>query len=69
MAACINYLAFGDKLHPSYEQAVIVLLSWCFFGVIFLAESDLMEPNPLEWPERHVLQNLENFEKIKQKMR
>ncbi|PKK34348.1 MDM2 binding protein [Columba livia] len=36
---------------------------------IFLAESDLMEPNPLEWPERHVLQNLENFEKSKQKMR
>uniref|UniRef100_A0A8C3PVZ4 MDM2 binding protein n=1 Tax=Chrysolophus pictus TaxID=9089 RepID=A0A8C3PVZ4_CHRPC len=31
--------------------------------------SHLMEPNPLEWPERHVLQNLENFEKIKQKMR
>ncbi|XP_010295454.1 PREDICTED: mdm2-binding protein, partial [Phaethon lepturus] len=36
---------------------------------IFLAESELMEPNPLEWPERHVLQNLENFEKNKQKMR
>ncbi|NXD05863.1 MTBP protein, partial [Nothocercus nigrocapillus] len=35
----------------------------------FLTGSDLMEPNPLEWPERHVLQNLENFEKIKQKMR
>ncbi|KFQ26555.1 Mdm2-binding protein, partial [Mesitornis unicolor] len=33
------------------------------------SESDLMEPNPLEWPERHVLQNLENFEKSKQKMR
>ncbi|KFV73891.1 Mdm2-binding protein, partial [Struthio camelus australis] len=33
------------------------------------SESDLMEPNPLEWPERHVLPNLENFEKIKQKMR
>ncbi|KFQ52100.1 Mdm2-binding protein, partial [Nestor notabilis] len=32
-------------------------------------EPDLMEPNPLEWPERHVLQNLENFEKTKQKMR
>ncbi|NXK75442.1 MTBP protein, partial [Amazona guildingii] len=32
-------------------------------------ETDLMEPNPLEWPERHVLQNLENFEKNKQKMR
>uniref|UniRef100_A0A8C3JSE8 MDM2 binding protein n=1 Tax=Calidris pygmaea TaxID=425635 RepID=A0A8C3JSE8_9CHAR len=37
--------------------------------LVFLAESDLMEPNPLEWPERHVLQNLENFEKNKQKMR
>ncbi|NXN74392.1 MTBP protein, partial [Himantopus himantopus] len=36
---------------------------------IFLAEPDLMEPDPLEWPERHVLQNLENFEKNKQKMR
>ncbi|NXA14123.1 MTBP protein, partial [Sapayoa aenigma] len=36
---------------------------------IFLTEPDLMEPNPLEWPERHVLQNLENFEKNKQKMR
>ncbi|XP_064010287.1 mdm2-binding protein isoform X2 [Pogoniulus pusillus] len=33
------------------------------------AESDLMELNPLEWPERHVLQNLENFEKNKQRMR
>ncbi|NXR46722.1 MTBP protein, partial [Hippolais icterina] len=32
-------------------------------------EPDLIEPNPLEWPERHVLWNLENFEKNKQKMR
>ncbi|XP_004680052.1 PREDICTED: mdm2-binding protein [Condylura cristata] len=31
--------------------------------------SCLMENNPLEWPERHVLQNLETFEKAKQKMR
>ncbi|XP_042780251.1 mdm2-binding protein isoform X3 [Panthera leo] len=31
--------------------------------------SSLMETNPLEWPERHVLQNLESFEKAKQKMR
>ncbi|NXJ61678.1 MTBP protein, partial [Rostratula benghalensis] len=36
-------------------------------STIFLPEPDLMEP--LEWPERHVLQNLENFEKNKQKMR
>ncbi|XP_077703209.1 mdm2-binding protein isoform X1 [Canis aureus] len=31
--------------------------------------SNLMETNALEWPERHVLQNLESFEKAKQKMR
>ncbi|KAF5915257.1 hypothetical protein HPG69_011721, partial [Diceros bicornis minor] len=31
--------------------------------------SSLLETNPLEWPERHVLQNLETFEKAKQKMR
>ncbi|XP_051015610.1 mdm2-binding protein [Acomys russatus] len=31
--------------------------------------SSLMETNPLEWPERHVLQNLETFEKAKQKTR
>ncbi|XP_068014736.1 mdm2-binding protein [Melanerpes formicivorus] len=36
---------------------------------IVTSESDLMELNPLEWPERHVLQNLESFEKNKQKMR
>nr|XP_009941025.1 PREDICTED: mdm2-binding protein [Opisthocomus hoazin] len=36
---------------------------------IFLTESDLMELDPMEWPERHVLQNLENSEKSKQKMR
>ncbi|NXH30273.1 MTBP protein, partial [Myiagra hebetior] len=40
-----------------------------FIQHVFLAELDLIEPNPLEWPERHVLQNLENFEKNKQKMR
>ncbi|NWW81671.1 MTBP protein, partial [Climacteris rufus] len=37
--------------------------------LMVLAEPDLIDPNPLEWPERHVLQNLENFEKNKQKMR
>ncbi|XP_032771477.1 mdm2-binding protein [Rattus rattus] len=31
--------------------------------------SSSMETNPLEWPERHVLQNLETSEKAKQKMR
>ncbi|KAI5948145.1 Mdm2-binding protein [Manis javanica] len=33
------------------------------------SSSSLMETNPLEWPERHVFQNLETFEKAKQKMR
>ncbi|XP_027709873.1 mdm2-binding protein isoform X3 [Vombatus ursinus] len=32
-------------------------------------ESTFPETNPLEWPERHVLQNLETFEKAKQKFR
>lgn len=31
--------------------------------------SSSMETNPMEWPERHVLQNLETSEKAKQKMR
>ncbi|XP_029447816.1 mdm2-binding protein isoform X2 [Rhinatrema bivittatum] len=33
-----------------------------------LSESDIIGSNPMEWPERHVLQNLENFEKSKQKL-
>ncbi|XP_069477665.1 mdm2-binding protein isoform X2 [Ambystoma mexicanum] len=33
------------------------------------AELDRTKANPLEWPERYVLQNLENFEKIKHRMR
>ncbi|XP_045717553.1 mdm2-binding protein isoform X3 [Phyllostomus hastatus] len=33
------------------------------------SSSRLMETNPLEWPERHALQNLETFEKAKQKLR
>ncbi|XP_015267511.1 PREDICTED: mdm2-binding protein [Gekko japonicus] len=32
-------------------------------------ESELKHSTPLEWPERNVLQNLENFEKTKQKPR
>ncbi|NWS00819.1 MTBP protein, partial [Motacilla alba] len=38
-------------------------------GCLFSLDPYLIEPNPLEWPERDVLQNLENFEKNKQKMR
>nr|XP_056710556.1 mdm2-binding protein [Euleptes europaea] len=34
-----------------------------------ICELELKCSNPLEWPERSVLQNLENFEKIKQKTR
>ncbi|MEE6463248.1 hypothetical protein FKM82_005830 [Ascaphus truei] len=33
------------------------------------AESEVIELNPVEWPERNVLQNLENLEKIKQRIR
>ncbi|XP_008836206.1 mdm2-binding protein [Nannospalax galili] len=38
-------------------------------SAVEIDSSSLMETNPLEWPERHVLQNLETFEKVKQKMR
>uniref|UniRef100_A0ACB8FE45 Uncharacterized protein n=2 Tax=Sphaerodactylus townsendi TaxID=933632 RepID=A0ACB8FE45_9SAUR len=34
-----------------------------------VCESELKCSNPLEWPQRNVLQNLENFEKMKQKAR
>nr|XP_033789139.1 mdm2-binding protein [Geotrypetes seraphini] len=37
--------------------------------VAFLAESDIVGSNPTEWLEKCVLQNLENFEKTKQKLR
>ncbi|CAH2285835.1 mdm2-binding isoform X1 [Pelobates cultripes] len=33
------------------------------------ADSDQAASNPAEWPERNVLQNLENFEKMKQRIR
>ncbi|XP_049628843.1 mdm2-binding protein [Suncus etruscus] len=39
------------------------------FSPVEPVSSNLMEIKPLEWPERHVLQNLETFEKAKQKTR
>lgn len=38
-------------------------------GPVDSISSGLVETNLLEWPERHALQNLETFEKAKQKMR
>ncbi|XP_037022584.2 mdm2-binding protein isoform X1 [Artibeus jamaicensis] len=38
-------------------------------GPVEPSSSRLIETNPLEWPERHALQNLETFEKAKQKIR
>ncbi|NWQ79759.1 MTBP protein, partial [Columbina picui] len=68
-----------DQCNSSFSKAVLqkvankiasrTVTSGKVIHCIFLAESALMEPNPSEWPERHVLQNLENFEKSKQKMR
>ncbi|XP_012820321.2 mdm2-binding protein isoform X1 [Xenopus tropicalis] len=34
-----------------------------------VSESEAMISNPADWPERNVLQNLENFEKVKQRLR
>ncbi|XP_010015547.1 PREDICTED: mdm2-binding protein, partial [Nestor notabilis] len=55
--------------NPVLQKVEAALFLLKVIHCILLAEPDLMEPNPLEWPERHVLQNLENFEKTKQKMR
>uniref|UniRef100_A0A8D0GW48 MDM2 binding protein n=1 Tax=Sphenodon punctatus TaxID=8508 RepID=A0A8D0GW48_SPHPU len=50
----------------------LISLSWCgnsltFF--LFFSELEFIGSNPLEWPERNVLQSLENLEKAKQKTR
>ncbi|KFU87919.1 Mdm2-binding protein, partial [Chaetura pelagica] len=60
---------FLDLCSTSLPKAVLLKVSNNTRSCTVTSESDLMEPNPLEWPERHVLQNLENFEKNKQKMR
>ncbi|OPJ83815.1 mdm2-binding protein [Patagioenas fasciata monilis] len=58
-----------DQCNSSFSKAVPQKAANKTASNTVTSESDLMEPNPLEWPERHVLQNLENFEKSKQKMR
>ncbi|XP_009872923.1 PREDICTED: mdm2-binding protein, partial [Apaloderma vittatum] len=60
---------FLDLCNSSLPKPVLQKVANNSKSCTGMSESDLMEPNPLEWPERHVLQNLENFEKNKQKMR
>ncbi|NXN37570.1 MTBP protein, partial [Rhinoptilus africanus] len=60
---------FLDLCNTSLSKPVLEKVANKTSSCTVTSESDLMEPNPLEWPERHVLQNLENFEKNKQKMR
>ncbi|KAM6210898.1 mdm2-binding protein [Sarcoramphus papa] len=60
---------FLDLCNTSLPKPVLQNIANKTRSCTVASESDLMEPNPLEWPERHVLQNLENFEKNKQKMR
>uniref|UniRef100_A0A8C0F5S8 MDM2 binding protein n=1 Tax=Bubo bubo TaxID=30461 RepID=A0A8C0F5S8_BUBBB len=59
----------SKNIYIKVYKSIYISLKNKILNHIFLAESDLMEPNPLEWPERCVLQNLENFEKNKQKLR
>ncbi|NXN14080.1 MTBP protein, partial [Indicator maculatus] len=71
---CFWNLCNTDLPKPVLERAgnktrSYTVISGMLTHHIFLTESDLMELNPLEWAERHVLQNLENLEKNKQKMR
>ncbi|KFW95639.1 Mdm2-binding protein, partial [Phalacrocorax carbo] len=58
-----------DLCNTSFPKPVLQKVASKTGSCTVTSESDLIEPNPLEWPERHVLQNLENFEKNKQKMR
>ncbi|KAK4826315.1 hypothetical protein QYF61_007400 [Mycteria americana] len=58
-----------DLCNTSFPKPVLQKAANKTRSCTVTSDSDLMEPNPLEWPERHVLQNLENFEKNKQKMR
>lgn len=57
-----------------FNMSVHFGLTWFSFSLLDFSSvepvsSNLMEIKPLEWPERHVLQNLETFEKAKQKTR
>ncbi|ERE47988.1 mdm2-binding protein isoform X2 [Cricetulus griseus] len=54
-------------IHPDKMKAAAGMVSDA--SKVEPYSSSVMETNPLEWPERHVLQNLETFEKAKQKMR
>ncbi|NWX66574.1 MTBP protein, partial [Promerops cafer] len=56
-------------LQMVYNKTRSCTVTWGKYFYLQKYAPDLIEPNPLEWPERHVLQNLENFEKNKQKMR
>ncbi|KAM6412612.1 mdm2-binding protein [Pluvialis apricaria] len=58
-----------DLCNTSLPKPVLQKVASKTMSCTVTSEPDLMEPDPLEWPERHVLQNLENFEKNKQKMR
>ncbi|KAM6089088.1 mdm2-binding protein [Chlamydotis macqueenii] len=58
-----------DLCNTSFSKPVLQKVASKTRSGTVTSQSDLMESSPLEWPERQVLQNLENFEKIKQKMR
>ncbi|XP_055656394.1 mdm2-binding protein isoform X2 [Falco peregrinus] len=59
---------FLDLCNTSLPKPVLQKVTKKTASCAVTSELDLMEPNPMEWPERHVLQNFENFEKNKQKM-
>uniref|UniRef100_A0A7M4EMN6 MDM2 binding protein n=1 Tax=Crocodylus porosus TaxID=8502 RepID=A0A7M4EMN6_CROPO len=59
----------GEQILQREKNLASVQACFCIQLTIFFSESELIGSNALEWPERSVLQNMENFEKIKQKMR
>ncbi|XP_053915394.1 mdm2-binding protein isoform X2 [Cuculus canorus] len=58
-----------DLFNTSFPKPVLQKVANKTRSCAVNSESELVEEDPLEWPERHVLQNLENFEKNKQKIR
>ncbi|XP_061461778.1 mdm2-binding protein isoform X2 [Rhineura floridana] len=60
---------FLELWNTSHSNSVCPVIAVKTKGQGTVCDLQLKESNPLKWPERNVLQNLENCEKIKQKAR
>ncbi|XP_062987165.1 mdm2-binding protein isoform X2 [Elgaria multicarinata webbii] len=60
------FLELWNANHPNNVSPITSVKTK---GQVTVCDLELKDSNPMKWAERHVLQNLENFEKIKQKTR